>query len=342
MNFFEEERQTSDDVVRGTNDDATVSRCSAVTLGYLQDPFVHLFVKKPVRRSPIINRGTFIRSYAIDSLVSQFLAMEGPKKQIVALGAGFDTRYFNIKAGNLDKENEKLSSHLSKYFEVDFPEITMKKAMLIKKRKELSCLLDDLDQVKIERGGMDLKSTSYCLLGADLRKWSDIAHQLVEAGLDLAAPTLFLSECVFIYLAPEDTNTILKWITDYMKNTLFALYEQIHPDDAFGKMMIRNLKSRNIDLKGIHAFPDLIHQEKRFLDLGWQHAKAVDINTIHDKYLDRKEIARMARLEILDELEEWHLLSAHYCVAWAFKSENYETEFSKVQLQPQSPIPINK
>lgn len=29
--------------------------------------------------------------------MSQFLAMEGPKKQIVALGAGFDTRYFNIK-----------------------------------------------------------------------------------------------------------------------------------------------------------------------------------------------------------------------------------------------------
>lgn len=103
---------------------------------------------------------------------------------------------------------------------------------------------------------------------------------------------MFLSECVFIYLAPEDTSTILKWITDHMKNTMFALYEQIHPEDAFGQMMIRNLKSRNIDLKGIHAFPDLLHQEKRFLDLGWQHAKAVDINTIHDTYLDRKEITR--------------------------------------------------
>lgn len=42
-------------------------------------------------------KGTFIRSYAIDSIVSQFLNMPGPKKQIVALGAGFDTRYFNIK-----------------------------------------------------------------------------------------------------------------------------------------------------------------------------------------------------------------------------------------------------
>lgn len=118
------------------------------------------------------------------------------------------------------------------------------------------------------------------------------AKEKTNTNILIRAPTLFLSECVFIYLAPEDTNTILKWITDNMKNTLFALYEQIQPDDAFGKMMIRNLKSRNIDLKGIHAFPDLGHQEKRFLDLGWQHAKAVDINTIHDKYLDRKEITR--------------------------------------------------
>lgn len=85
----------------------------------------------------------------------------------------------------MDKECNKVSCQLAKYFEIDFPEITMKKAMMIKKRKELSCLLDDLDQVKIERGGMDLKSTSYCLLGADLRKWSDIANRLVDAGLDL-------------------------------------------------------------------------------------------------------------------------------------------------------------
>lgn len=53
---------------------------------------------------------------------------------------------------------------------------------------------------------------------------------------------------------------------------------------------------------------------------------------------------RMARLEILDELEEWYLLSAHYCVAWAFKSVDYEEEFFKVQLQcqPQTSIVFNK
>ncbi|MBM6383955.1 MAG: class I SAM-dependent methyltransferase [Paenibacillus sp.] len=42
-------------------------------------------------------KGTIIRSYAIDTHVSQSLSMSGPKKQVVTLGAGFDTRHFNIK-----------------------------------------------------------------------------------------------------------------------------------------------------------------------------------------------------------------------------------------------------
>jgi tRNA wybutosine-synthesizing protein 4 len=84
----------------------------------------------------------------------------------------------------LDKDETKLSNRLSKYFEVDFPEITMKKAMAIKKRKELSSLLDDPSEVKIERGGMDLKSSNYCILGGDLRNWTDITKRLVNAGLD--------------------------------------------------------------------------------------------------------------------------------------------------------------
>ncbi|KAI8987681.1 S-adenosyl-L-methionine-dependent methyltransferase [Mycotypha africana] len=332
MNRFTDDYETNDDIIRGTNDDATVSRLSAVDVGYLEDPFVKLFVKRPDRRSPIINRGSFIRSYAINSLVSQFLTLSGcDKKQIVALGAGFDTRYFNIKANVLDKEGRSnLSKHLLRYYEIDFPEITMKKAMTIKRQKVFSQLL--AGDVKLERGGMDLKCSDYCLLGGDLRNWHEIVRKLEEAGLDKNAPTLFLSECVFIYISPDASSTILEWITQNMTNTMFALYEQIRPNDAFGKMMIRNLKTRHIELKGLQAFPDLADQEERFKNLGWQTAKAVDINTIHDDYLSKSELARLARLEILDEFEEWHLLAAHYCVVWATKSKVYGKEMEQISL----------
>ena len=32
---------------------------SCVKKGYIKDDYVHLFVRRPVRRSPIINRGMF-------------------------------------------------------------------------------------------------------------------------------------------------------------------------------------------------------------------------------------------------------------------------------------------
>jgi hypothetical protein len=40
---------------------------------------------------------------------------------------------------------------------------------------------------------------------------------------------------------------------------------------------------------------------------------------------------RISQLELLDELEEWRLLAAHYCVALAWKSSDDEN-LSEIQL----------
>jgi hypothetical protein len=58
--------QSHDTTIQGTDTDASVSRLSAVDLGYLEDPFARFFVQNagvgpPTRRLPIINRGeTFL------------------------------------------------------------------------------------------------------------------------------------------------------------------------------------------------------------------------------------------------------------------------------------------
>lgn len=51
-----------DRVVQNTDNDASVSRLSAVELGYLEDPFTTtLTTPRPgTRRFPIINRGEFL------------------------------------------------------------------------------------------------------------------------------------------------------------------------------------------------------------------------------------------------------------------------------------------
>ena len=55
----EEDKALNDRIVQQTDQDASVSRLSAVEVGYLDDPFAKHFVSSEVqRRFPIINRGT--------------------------------------------------------------------------------------------------------------------------------------------------------------------------------------------------------------------------------------------------------------------------------------------
>ena len=54
----EDERLAKDKIVQHTDQDASVSRLSAVEVGYLEDPFAKLFVPAgEQKRFPIINRG---------------------------------------------------------------------------------------------------------------------------------------------------------------------------------------------------------------------------------------------------------------------------------------------
>jgi len=65
-------------------------------------------------------------------------------------------------------------------------------------------------------------------------------------------PTMFLSECVMIYMDPMDSDAIVKWISDNVPTAMILAYEQILPNDAFGQMMIKNLKVNTININIIN------------------------------------------------------------------------------------------
>ncbi|KAL1185939.1 hypothetical protein V6Z11_A01G144600 [Gossypium hirsutum] len=74
----------------------------------MKDDYIHLFVRRPVRRSPVINHGYFARWAALRKLLYQFLDCEGSnsekgktKRQILSLGAGFDTTYFQLQGSTI-------------------------------------------------------------------------------------------------------------------------------------------------------------------------------------------------------------------------------------------------
>lgn len=107
------------------------------------------------------------------------------------------------------------------------------------------------------------------------------------------------------------------WAARTFARSVFLTYEQIRPYDAFGQVMARNLEERGYSLRGLHAFPDIPAQTARYRELGYGSCAVADMNDVYYRLLPRTDVARAERLELFDEFEEWHLMSAHYCIAVA-------------------------
>ncbi|KAI9725400.1 MAG: hypothetical protein M1828_003250 [Chrysothrix sp. TS-e1954] len=341
---------SNDDAIQQTDDDASGSRLSAVAVGYLDDPFAEAFSSNPgaVRRQPIINRGTYVRTTSIDSYVRRFLAAHPDEEvQILSIGAGTDTRPFRLL-----REDPSLARRLH-YHEVDFPVTTAKKIQCIEK----SSLVQDLLPVEanhrsfsVSADKTSLVSSCYSVHGLDLRRIAlgspkgDVhmekspgseppqasqpkppatAPELLP-GISRTKPTLLLSECLLSYLDPELSSSLLI----HLCNTLFLpstpleilLYEPLHPETPFGRTMQQNLASRSISLPGLEAYSTLESHFTRLKDLGFEHREGTDIGRWWKERVSEEEKARLRSLEGLDEEEEWEIMGRQWGIVWGGNS----------------------
>ncbi|XP_045848426.1 uncharacterized protein LOC123933381 isoform X3 [Meles meles] len=53
-------------------------------------------------------------------------------------------------------------------------------------------------------------------------------------------PTLLLTECVLVYMTPEQSANLLMWAASSFDTAMFTNYEQVNMDDWFGQTMIEN------------------------------------------------------------------------------------------------------
>uniref|UniRef100_A0A668B046 tRNA wybutosine-synthesizing protein 4 n=1 Tax=Myripristis murdjan TaxID=586833 RepID=A0A668B046_9TELE len=294
------QKQGKDTAVQGTNDSSVVSKVSAAAQGYFRDGFLRHFVCKAARRAPLINRGYYVRWRAVDHCVKRFLQITEncPRRQILSLGAGFDSLYFRLHAeGLLDR---------AVVFEVDFPDVARRKAALI------GC-----NSACVPLGPVYVSCDQYRLLGLDVREESQVEEALGGAGLDWDAPTLILSEVVLTYMETQWSDAVISWAAKLLPQSLFVMYEQIHPHDPFGRIMQDHFLKLNSTLHALRQYPDTAAQTQRFLDKGWDQCVCLDMNDFYLGLLPEEERCRVESLEPFDEYEEWHQKCTHYFILTA-------------------------
>ncbi|KAF2703118.1 leucine carboxyl methyltransferase [Pleomassaria siparia CBS 279.74] len=323
-----------DNAVRGTDQDAAGSRVSCVELGYLHDPYAKLFATQAsTRRLPLLNRGTYVRTSAIDNLVDRFMTTDPEtRKQIVSLGAGTDTRYFRLRDKYLDAQIV--------YHEIDFPANTAAKLINLQRHAQLHTKLTPKglpNPPSLGPAAAEYHSPTYNLHSLDLRSLASASDDTPPPrlpNLDPSVPTLILSEMCLVYLQAPNVSSILStFLKTYIPAptpVALVLYEPILPDDAFGRTMISNLSTRNIHLPTLLAYPELGDQRRRLKTYGFSDGvKAVDTYFIWQEWVSEAEKERVAGLEMLDEIEELNLLLKHYCVAWGWRDGGNEGAFSR-------------
>ncbi|KAI0889121.1 leucine carboxyl methyltransferase [Annulohypoxylon maeteangense] len=310
-----------DTTIQGTDTDAAVSRMSAVDLGYLQDPFAQYFVQNTVggtvRRLPIINRGTYTRTTALDGLISSFLAGTATKeRQIISLGAGTDTRCF--KLFSQPQETGLI------YHEIDFPAISTKKLNLVNAVPQLRSIITNPQADTNSWKSSSLQNNcQYRCHGLDLR---DLLKDDVQSldGLRTDVPTVLISECCLCYLETSEAQGVIKYFTEKIPNLAIIIYEPIHPNDSFGRQMVSNLAARRIRMPTLDAYQDSAKQQSRLKDAGFDSVKSSTIGDIWRRWIAEGEKERVDGLEGLDEVEEWNLLADHYIVSRGWRGDGFQ------------------
>ena len=93
----------------------------------------------------------------------------------------------------------------------------------------------------------NLNLPGYKISSGDIRDTQALTEKFIAIGVDGEAPVLVLTECVLIYLNPDEARRILNFTKDFFVGDCLLLnYEMIKPDDPFGKVMLENLEVRKL------------------------------------------------------------------------------------------------
>ena len=215
-----------DEGVKTTNEDAAISKLSSANMGYFYDPWLKNLLSNPhqARRSPLMNRGYYARVSAVRMAMNRFLnTFPNTPVQIVNLGAGLDSSFWWLQ--------HQRDSNLT-YFEIDFDDVVNNKMSKVSRKRELWPAFDtpekkiessrDLPFALNQWGVREIRCPKGKFLAGDLRHPQEAETALLSSGFSKDVPTLFLSECVLVYMTAEESDAIVRWVSqDLVRFSVF-------------------------------------------------------------------------------------------------------------------------
>ena len=253
-------------------------------------------------------------------MVRKFLERPTTKQKVILnLGCGYDPLPFQW----LSTEPEHCAN--TTFIDIDYEKLMESKRKIVLDTAELNRLFN-LTEDPTERDGVLLSSDKYYILGCDLRNPKRV-DRLIKSLVDIEnSVVLCVAEVSITYMAPEDSDAVLKWTSGLSSDVTFCLLEQRSPDradNAFTATMMRHFEKLNTPLRSLHVYPGTHTQTQRFNDAGFSF---VDCQSLWSLWADPRFLSpsqRMAldHVEPFDEWEEFALFASHYGLVVAQTAE---------------------
>ncbi|KAI1972797.1 tRNA methyltransferase ppm2 [Ophidiomyces ophidiicola] len=322
-------------LVMGTNGSSIVSKRSVEQLYFPEPHFIRYFVKKRQRRSPLINRGYWLRMYAIEHTVKTFLQEYSDRPKIILnLGCGFDPLPFQF----LTRAPE-FCRHV-RFIDIDYHKLMLEKRDAIRNTSALNSLLSNTDY-PAEDSPTLIRSKEYIGIGCDLGELAKLEAALrSELGSIAKYSILCTAEVSLTYMDVKSADALLQWASTLSNDSQFCLLEQYFPDGPdhpFAKTMMNHFQKLRTPLYSIHEYPSMRQQEQRFLSVGWAHAKANNLWVLwsDSQFLSEKQRTSLDSFEAFDEWEEFALFASHYFLLIA------STKRSDANADSKEPLDVN-
>ncbi|CRK11861.1 hypothetical protein BN1708_002302 [Verticillium longisporum] len=315
----QQDGQSLDELVMGTNSSSIVSKRSVEKLYYPDEPhFYRFFVPRFQRRAPLVNRGYHLRIKVIDTIVRNFLREPtSRKKVIVNLGCGSDVLPWQCHARYPELAGDTM------FVDVDFPDLMERKRNIVLAHPELSSLLGSSCVTGAAGSPILLQSALYSLIACDLRQPSVLQDCLSKViGADTSDVSfLFVAEVSITYLETRAADEVIRWASS-IGSAQFCLLEQLLPDGPehpFAKTMMRHFSKMNTPLRSVSQYPTLADQHRRFESRGWATVKSWPLweAWADDYFMTAAERNHLDSMEPFDEWEEFALFGSHYFVLQA-------------------------